>query len=143
MHQKRHVTSLILMFVLVARITAMSANAQEEPIKILAWVGSGTGPDEHSISEPGQIVYLTSDGQIEVLFDLPQGTNRVIPCTEQATSPNGRHFAFYVGNETGSLYQVDGADLPVEVDRGVSAMSCVGMGTFQYSPDSGRFGFID
>lgn len=145
MHQKQHVIMIILVFVLVTGIAPMPmpTNAQESPIKILAWVGSGTAPDEHSNSEPGQIVYLTGDNQVEVLFDLPQGANRIIPCTEQATSSNSRHFAFYAGTEKGSLYLVNGADTPVEVDKGVSAMSCVGMGTFQYSPDSSRFGYID
>ena len=119
-----------------------SANAQD-PIKILAWTGEGSYPGLHSLESPGQLVFIDGQGTMETIFDMPQGTTRVQPCSEQATSPNGDFFTFYVGEDNGSLYFVDDTDTLTHFDGGVRALTCLGMGTFQYSPDSNRFGYID
>ena len=141
MYYPRRIT-LFLLVIIVITVT-MTATAQEAPVKILAWIGNGVAPGEQSPDQIGQIVYLTGNEQFEVLFDLPPNTTRVMPCSEQATSPDGRYFAFFAGGDTGSLYWVDGANTPVEIDTDVNALACLGMGTFQYSPDGSRFGYID
>jgi WD40 repeat protein len=62
-------------------------------------------------------------------------------CGDQATSPDGQMVALFIGQDTGSLYLMKGTDAPTPVDD-VEALSCLGGGTFQYSPDSARMGYI-
>lgn len=109
--------------------------------KLLVWTAPGAMPGQHSA--PGQIAYIDEDGKLSPLVELPQGTVRVQACGEQPTSPDGRYFAFFAGGlETGTLYMTDGDDDPEQVGE-VHAMTCLGGGTFQFAPDSKRFGLID
>lgn len=110
--------------------------------RVLAWIGAAPAPGQQSASAPGQIVWINGNGRTETLFDLPTGTSRVNACGEQATSPDGRYFAFFAGGDSGSLYLVDGTRDPREV-RTMSALGCNSVGSFQYTPDGERFAVID
>lgn len=127
---------------LEARRASINDVNLQEP-RLLLWIGPGEEAGDHSAQEPGQIVLMDQDGTSETLMDVPQGTSRVYACTESATSPDARYFAFFIGGlESGTLYVMDGAEDPVQVAE-MSAMACMGMGTFQFAPDSSRFGYLD
>lgn len=76
------------------------------------------------------------------ILELPASVRRVSACGSEATAPDQRSFAFFSGNETGDLYLMRGTDTPVLLDQ-VEALSCLGYGAFQFSPNSQRFGYID
>ncbi|MBZ0276161.1 MAG: hypothetical protein K8I60_08460, partial [Anaerolineae bacterium] len=80
-------------------------------------------------------------GVITPVMDVPPQTTRVEACGNEASSPNGRYFAFYMGLDAGKMYLMTDANTPQEV-ADVQALSCLGSGTFQWSPDSARFGYI-
>ncbi|MDX1992008.1 MAG: hypothetical protein SF029_06450 [bacterium] len=109
---------------------------------VLAWIAPGSNPGTLASSDSGQLVLLRANGQSQVALDLPDGTTRVQPCGDRATSSDGRYFAFLAGNEVNpSLYVMDGQGTPNAVGT-VSALTCLGGGTFQFSPDGSRFGYI-
>lgn len=110
--------------------------------RLLAWIGSAAAPGQQSANAPGQVVLVRGNGETETLFDLPVGTSRVHACGEQATSPDGRYFAFFTGGDTGTLYLMDGTREPREV-RELMAMGCNSVASFQYTPDGERFAVID
>jgi WD40 repeat protein len=111
--------------------------------KLLAWMGNGAAPGDHSASEPGQLVYLDAQGNIvQPVLDLPEGTSRVMPCGNGASSGDGRFFAYFVGRDVGTIYIITNSDAGTAVDDDVQAMACLGNGTFQFSPDSRRFAYI-
>lgn len=115
--------------------------------KVLAWIGEGVSPYEKSPGTTGKIAYINGDGSVENLLDVPSGAIGVYPCGNQATSPDDSAFAFFVntpqaGVDTGTLYQVRGTDTPAVVGS-AHALSCLGNGSFHYSPDSSRLGYID
>lgn len=119
-----------------------AAAAIEGDERLLVWVGVGGAPGEHSASEPGQLALLDAVGEVTTVLDLPQQTTRVVACGDEATSPDGRFFAFFVGiADMGTLYVMDGSDAPTAVDE-MNTLGCVGGGTFQWSPDSARFAYI-
>ncbi|GAB4515974.1 MAG: hypothetical protein OHK0046_20360 [Anaerolineae bacterium] len=110
---------------------------------LLAWVGDGVVAGQHRADAPGQLVMINARGELEPVLELPTNTIRVHACSEQATSPDGRTFTFFVGAaERGTLYQMVNADAP-QVIAEVDALTCLGAGTFQYEPDNDRFGYID
>ena len=53
---------------------------------------------------------------------LPNRVNYAGPCTEQATSPDGKFFTFLAGNISsgGSLFMVEDTDDPVEFVRNLT-----------------------
>ncbi len=110
--------------------------------QLTVWVGTGPAPGQHSASEPGQVVLMDGTGVFEPIIDVPPQTTRVQACSEAPTSPDGQNFAFFIGLEAGNLYLKKGADAPTVVDE-VSALACLGSGTFRYSPDSTRMAYID
>ena len=112
-------------------------------IILLAWIGQGLASGQPDTSAPGQIVFLNQSGETSIVLNLPQGTSRVEPCSEQAASPDGNFFAFFIGGESGALYTLDNTYTLREVNPSVSATACAGMGAFQYSPDSARLGYIN
>jgi Tol biopolymer transport system component len=107
---------------------------------VLAWIGFGVSPAQPS--GPGSLITVNGRGEAREVLVLPAGTNRVQPCGERATSPDGRYFTFFAGSDTGSLYLVDSAHEPTEIGP-AGAMTCLGMGTFRYAPDSSRLGYIN
>jgi hypothetical protein len=108
---------------------------------LLVWVGNGAAPGQHSASSPGELAFMDGTGVTTSIMALPGGTSRVELCGDQATSPDGRMVALFVGQDTGNLYLMKGTDTPTPIDD-VEALTCLGGGTFQYSPDSARLGYI-
>lgn len=123
---------------LAAAFAPLQADASDQ---LLVWVGNGSAPGQHSAAEPGQLAWMDGTGLAEPLLELPAQTARVQPCGDAALSPDGSLYAFYVGIDAGALYVMQGTDAPVKVDD-VQALTCLGSGTFQYSPDSARMGYI-
>lgn len=122
-----------------AAAAPLAADAGDQ---LTVWVGAGPAPGQHSASQPGQIVLMDGMGVFEPIIDVPPQTTRVQPCGDASVSPDGQHFAFFIGLEVGKLYLKKGADAPAVVDE-VSALACLGSGTFRYSPDSARMAYID
>ena len=83
---------------------------------------------------------IDQTGVLTPLMDVPNTAARVTACGDQATSPNGRYFAFYVGADSGKLYLMDAAKAPILIDD-VSFLAC--LSAFHYAPDSHRFAYID
>lgn len=115
--------------------------------KLLVWTGAGVAPNSKTAGQPGQLLYVSTDGVTEPLLDIPAEALSVFPCSESATSPDGKHFVFMVntpggGRDGGTLYKITDTGKPVELGS-VHALSCTGHGTFQYAPDSKRLAYID
>ena len=104
---------------------------------VLAWLGTGASPAR---ATGGQIALIDPAGALTPLMDVPNTAARVTACGDQATSPNGRYFAFYLGADSGKLYLMDAAKAPVLIDD-VSFLTC--LSAFHYTPDSRRFAYID
>lgn len=109
--------------------------------KLLVWTGAGAGPGQHSAANPGQIVFMDGTGVMTPVMDVPPQTSRVMACGDEASSPDGSKFAFFMGMDAGTLYMMEGADTPQPV-ADVQALTCLGNGTFQWSPSSDRYGYI-
>lgn len=106
---------------------------------LLVWIGDGSVPGRHTAANPGQLVLMDSSGEISrTVMPLPTGTSRVVACGSRAKSPDGLHFAFYVGLDTGTLYLMNGTANPVAIDNDFRALGCVGLNALKYSPDSQR-----
>lgn len=140
----------LIVVALLTMMTIMSA-AQEDNMlpdgnHILAWVAPGDDLGAYDLNSPGQLVFFNPDGSTTPIFDLPTQTTRVVPCGDQATSPDGEHIALFVGetNDIGTLYLMHGTDPELHtISTDLNAMACVGLGTFQYSPDSSRLAYLD
>ncbi|MAU10408.1 MAG: hypothetical protein CL607_11340 [Anaerolineaceae bacterium] len=114
-----------------------------EPPQLLAWVAAGTAPGAQSPDNPGEIVLMDADGNMEAILNVPTQAmmQRVVACGESA---DGRTFAFYIGNENqGTITLLDEDNTLITLANDVSAMSCVGMGTLQFSADGSRVGYLD
>ncbi|MBI1276702.1 MAG: hypothetical protein GC179_01105 [Anaerolineaceae bacterium] len=114
--------------------------APETPL--LVWVAKGAAPGTQKASEPGQLAYVNGNGVADTILELPQGTSRVQSCGDTPMSPDGKLYAFYVGQDAGSLYVMRGSDKQAAKIGDVQALTCLGNGTFQYAPGSNRFGYI-
>ncbi len=112
------------------------------PTNVLVWTEDGPSAAESSPSIAGQIGLMDGSGAFTQMMEVPAQTSRLRHCGDQAISPDGSMFAFYVGLEQGSLYVMDGANAPVVVDE-VNALTCMGGGTFQYTPDNSSLAYID
>ncbi|MCL4255646.1 MAG: hypothetical protein KJ043_17950, partial [Anaerolineae bacterium] len=108
---------------------------------ILTWVADGVSMTSMSTEARGILATMNDRGETGEIFAMPTNISRVIACTEQAASPNRRFFAFYIGGITGKLYVMDGGAPPKEYDT-TAPLTCLGLGTLQYSPDSNRIGYI-
>jgi Tol biopolymer transport system component len=117
--------------------------------KVFAWVAPGAAPGRQGASAPGELVFFSSDGEMETVLALPQGTTRVTACGDNATSPDGSVFAFMTsvtagGSETATLYLISGTDPNLqEVATELNPISCVGSSSFKFTPDSSQYGYID
>ena len=118
--------------------------ADEAPpaTNVLTWVEDGPSPAESSPSVAGQLGLMDAAGEFNSFLDVPAQTSRLRACGDEASSPDNSMFAFYVGLDRGTLYLMKGADAPAVVHDDVSALACVGGGSFQYSPDSSKFAYI-
>jgi hypothetical protein len=112
------------------------------PTNVLVWMEDGPSASESSPSAAGQLGLIDGTGAFTEMMEIPAQTSRLRHCGDQAISPDGTMFAFYVGLEQGSLYMMDGTGTPVAVDE-VNALTCMGGGTFQYAPDSTSLAYID
>lgn len=109
---------------------------------VLAWVGDARAPGDQNLAEPGSLVLVEANGDLNTISALPSGTNRIYACGDQSTSVDGRYFAFYVGGDDGTLYLADGNTDLYAVDQ-IDALGCIGTGAFEFSPDGQNFAYID
>lgn len=109
--------------------------------KLLVWQGIGAAPGQQSSQEPGQLSFMDGTGALTPIMEIPAQTSRVNLCGDTATSPDGTISALYVGLDAGALYVMKGGDAPTKIDD-VNALTCLGNGTFQYSPDGSRMAYI-
>lgn len=136
-----------------ALLPMMVTSAQDATIRdgerILAWVAPAAAPGQQSANAAGEVVYFNSDGSTETVLALPQGTTRVVPCGDSATSQDGSMFTFMTtatagGVERGNIYMVRGASSDLEViDNDIDPISCIGSAGFEFSPDSAIYAYID
>ncbi|MBL8154749.1 MAG: PD40 domain-containing protein [Anaerolineae bacterium] len=110
--------------------------------QLLVWLGVGAAPGQHSATEPGRIAYLDGAGVSTPLLEVPSQTSRVQPCGDAPVSPNGQYAAFFLGLDAGTLYLVKDVQKPAAVTE-VRPLTCLGGGTFSFSPDSSRMVFIN
>ena len=147
----------LLLILALALSLASSTAAQEQEIglapndKLLAWVGPGSVPGQQRPDAPGQVVYILPDGTLEPVLKLQPQTARVQPCgSTEATSPDGEHFAFFVGinaggvRDRGTLYLINGTDANAQpVENELYGVTCIGAGLFEFSQDSTRLAYMD
>jgi hypothetical protein len=141
MSQKR---GLLIIFIMLMSMIISACGGGETAGNggpILTWITNGISMTNISTPERGILATMNDKGETGEIFAIPNNTTRVIACGEQATSPNRRFFAFYIGGITGKLYVMDGGAPPKEYDT-TAPLTCLGMGTLQYSPDSNRIGYI-
>jgi hypothetical protein len=117
------------------------ASAADASDKLLVWAGNGAAPGEHSSAAPGTLSFMDGTGVATQIMEIPPQTSRVEKCGDGATSPDGQNVALYIGLDVGGLYLMKGADAPAKV-ADVQGLTCVGGGTFQFSPNGNRFGYI-
>jgi Tol biopolymer transport system component len=139
----RHFAFISFVFLLILAPVHAQAAAETAPTAdhLLVWVENGPSPAETSPSVEGQLGLIDSAGEIQNLMAVPAQTSRLMPCGDEATSPDGSLFAFYMGLDSGELYLMSGGDAPKLVDS-VNALTCLGGSTFQYSPDGTRLAYI-
>lgn len=118
-----------------------SATPAPPATTILVWQEAGASPAENSPSTPGELGLMDDAGGFTKLLDVPAQASRVQACGDEAVSPDGSMLALYVGLDSGTLYLMKGADAPQPVAN-VHGLACLGGGSFQYSPDSSRMGYI-
>lgn len=121
-----------------AVLAPAAADASDQ---LLVWIGNGSEPGKQTASDPGKLAFMDGTGETTALVDVPQQTSRVEACGDTATSPDGNMFAFYIGLDAGKLYLKKGMDTAAPIGD-VHALTCLGGGTFRYSPDSARLGYI-
>lgn len=109
--------------------------------RLLVWQGIGAGPGQQSGQQPGQLAFMDGTGALTPIMEIPASTSRVELCGDKATSPDGNLTALYIGLNEGALYVMKGTDAPTKLDD-VNALTCLGNGTFQYSPDGARMAYI-
>jgi WD40 repeat protein len=115
--------------------------------RILVWASDAPSPAEIGATQTGQIALLGPDGALEPLLGVPPQTTIVEPCGERATSPNNQYFSFYMGRgDQGDILLMDGQNVPVSLRADATdpllRSVCLGAGTFRYSPDSSKLGYI-
>ncbi len=113
--------------------------------QLLVWTAPAVLPDTQAANATGDIALVDSAGNIVPVIKVPDGANRVIACGSQAQSPDGRHFAFFMGLDSaqgGQLYLMTDGGTPTPV-ADVQYLACRGgNGRFTFSPDSSRFAYI-
>lgn len=137
----------------LALLPMMVASAQDATIRdgerLLAWVAPAVAPGQQGASASGEIVYFNADGSQETVLSLQQGTTRVVPCGNSATSPDGSMFTFMTtatagSVERGNIYMVRGTSSELEViDSEIDPISCIGSAGFEFAPDSATYAYID
>jgi hypothetical protein len=142
MSRHKHSAGFPVMLVVMAGLSVCfagrdTARAVDAGDNLLVWLGNGAAPGSHTAENPGQLALMDADGNVvRTLMDIPPFATRVIPCGSAATSPDGEHFAFFVGTDSGSLYLMSGAAAPALVNDGIPASTCVGGDMLAYSDGS-------
>ena len=142
----KRATLSLLLSLLVASIVG-TVHALPADARVLVWTADAPSPAEIGATQTGQIALLSADGTMEPLLDVPEQTTIVEPCGERATSPNNQYFSFYVGRaDQGDIYLMDAQNVPVSLREDATdpllRSVCLGAGTFRYSPDSSKLGYI-
>lgn len=135
----------VLLFVslLAGGVTAQSS-VMPTGEKLLAWIAPGAEPGKQPANSPGNLVFVNGDGSQETVLEIPALTAHVTPCGDTPTSPDGKQFAFYVGSDKGTIYMMTGILPQLQVvHQDINAMTCTGMPTFLFSPDSARFAYLE
>ncbi len=144
MSRQRHFALICLIFLLTT-IPVLAQEDDEEgtsqPEHILAWVENGATPADTSPSVEGRLALINDTGEILGAMPVPAQTSRLMACGDEATSPDGSLFAFYMGLDDGDLYLMSDSNPPALV-KNVNALTCLGGGTFRYSPDSAWLAYI-
>lgn len=120
---------------------ATEAPENPSPGQILVWVEDAPSPRENSPAVEGVLGRMDMNGEVTGLGAVPPQTNRVTACGDEALSPDGSRFAYFVGIESGDLSMIASGGAPALLEN-VNALTCLGSGTFQYSPDSTRLAYI-
>ncbi len=145
MQRTRWLIVVLLGAALLLAVLPVAPQAESTPapaaINVLTWLEDGPSPQESSPSAAGELGLMDGTGVFTKLLDVPPQTGRLQPCGDEAYSPDGSLFAFYIGLDTGTLYLMRGAEAPAALDE-VNALTCLGGGTFQFSPDSSRLAYI-
>jgi hypothetical protein len=145
---------LVILFALAAMLVINADDEQNNASaaildgndRILVWTAPVIAPGQQTAVEPGVLSWMDQSGGLVTVLPVPQQANRVAACGRNAVSPDGRHFALFMGNDAGprggSLYIMTDGGSPVEVDT-VQFLACIGgNGRFTYSPNSQQFGYI-
>ncbi len=121
---------------------AGSINAVDSRDMFIVWLATGQNPS--NVNSRGEVVMMNGAGEVVQQITTVRATDIfVLPCTEQATSPNGQHSAFYVGGNTGgTLFIITGRNTPAAIPN-VSPFTCLGMGSFTWRADSNAFAYIN
>lgn len=135
------VFSMLLLMQAAVVLPQESTPQAVAPTNVLTWLEAGPGPQQSSPSTAGELGLMDASGTFTKLLDVPPQTSRLQACGEEAHSPDGSMFAFYMGLDSGALYVMKGSEAPQLVDE-VHALTCLGGGTLQYSPDSNRLAYI-
>jgi hypothetical protein len=132
----------LIFFCLCSLLFVGNIHAVNNRDTFIVWLANGQNPA--NVSSRGSVVMMNGNGEILQEITPVRATDAfVLSCTEQATSPNGRHSAFYVGGNTGgTLYIVTGTNTPVAIPN-VSPFTCLGMGSFIWREDSNGFAYIN
>lgn len=135
---------LFALFLLsLSSIYAQDVGIKEDE-KLLVWIAEAHRPGNQTAGEPGQLVWIDSQGNFDPFMDVPQQATHVMTCGQtSALSSNGESLAFYVGADIGTLHILRGTDSLFVVDTDFHAMGCTGNGTFEFFPDSSKFAYID
>ena len=140
---QKYVLLIGLIFLSVFIVNSQEIGIKEDE-KLLVWIAEAQRPGKQSGAEPGQLVWIDSEGNFESFMELPPQTSQVMTCGQTAAlSPDGESLAFYVGQDVGTLHILRDTDSLFVVDTDFHAMGCVGIGTFEFFPDSSKFAYID
>jgi hypothetical protein len=113
--------------------------APPDPTGILVWHAPGSLTAD--MPQQAGAVGFIRDGDLIPLLDTP-AARQVKACGDEATSPDGALFAFYVGGSSGQLYLMRDRAQPVVIGS-AGLLSCLGGGTLRYAPDSQRLAYLD
>lgn len=132
-----------LLLFLIPSIYSQDIGIMEDE-KLLVWLANAQRPGRQTANEPGELVWIDSEGNFETFMQLPPQTSHVMTCGQSsALSPDGESLAFYIGADVGTLHILKGTDSLFVVDTDFHAMGCTGVGTFEFFPDSSKFAYID
>lgn len=139
---KRLLLYLLLLLLNVSLVQPQGSDDAPMPVNVLTWTEAGPSPAQSSPSTAGELGLMDSAGTFTSFMEVPAQTSRLRPCGDEALSPDGSLFAFYVGLDRGTLYLMRGSDAPMVLDDDVQGLACLGGGTFQFSPDGARMAYI-